>query len=425
MIILGFGDDTLTHVAGLAHKAVKLIKKVLKAEAEAEALQHRTEHLESLSRSVGKVLRYRKKQRGNDEAPPAEKDIIKTIKASLLECRTCLKVICAKLKPYDEQRERGTLDKMSTGFKFIKSEAFIESQEKIINSHLQNLTLMVTLLNNLDHIDENRQRKEQGRYLHEVRTLVEAIVRQVVDEQSSVFQLLETDAEDHRGSPSPDDVDDSENDSESDDGEEIDLKRRCSECWKRGLPLPDTALAIAVKREQSENVRGILAICEEADIRVTDAEEWTLLHYAAHKSDHATLCILLESSVGRAPDFVDAKSKDGQTALMQVAKQADTEKSLELAKELIAHECDIDTEDESDIGRSALYFAIDGPKTPNREKFVELLVGKGAQKATMRDKFPEKASFYPALREETPARERRESTSSITRKLSKTFSRSK
>ena len=425
MIVRWFGDDALTHAAALAHKAVKLIKRVLQAEAEAEALQHRTEHLESLAKSVGKVLRYRRKQRGDAQLPPAEKDIIKTIKGSLTECRTCLKVICDKLKPYEEQKERGTLDKMSTGFKFINSETFIESQEKIISSHLQNLTLLVTLLNNLDHIDDSHQRQEQGRYLREVRTLVEAVVRQVVDEQSSVFRLLEADADDHQGSPSPEDVDGIESDSESDDGSlKIDLESRCPECWKRNLPVPDTPLAIAVKREQSEIVRGILESCEEKDIKITDAEDWTLLHYAAHKSDHATVCVLLESSVGWAPDFIDARSKDGQTALMQIAKQADQEKSLELAKELIAHDCNLDTEDDSNIGRSALYFAIDGPKTPNRERFVDLLVGKGAQKATLSDKFPEKARDYPALREESPGRGRKESTSSITRKLSKAFSRS-
>ncbi|KAJ9605871.1 hypothetical protein H2200_009720 [Cladophialophora chaetospira] len=413
------------HVAALAHKAVKLIKRVLQADVEAEALQHRTEHLESLAKSVGKVLRYRKKQRGDAQPPPAEKDIIKTIKGSLVECRTCLKVICDRLKPYAEQKERGTLDKMSTGFKFVNSQAFIESQEKIISSHLQNLTLLVTLLNNLDHIDDTRQRQEQGRYLREVRTLVEAVVRQVVDEQSSVFRLLEADASEHQGSPSPEDMDDIESDPESDGGSsKIEMERRCPECWKRNLPVPDTPLAIAVKREQSEIVRGILETCEDKDIMITDAEDWTLLHYAAHKADHATVCVLLESSVGWAPDFIDARSKDGQTALMQIAKQADQEKSLELAKELIAHKCNLDAEDDSSIRRSALYFAIDGPKTTNRERFVDYLVERGAQKATLSEKYPEKASDYLALREQSHGREQKESSSSIGRKLSKAFSRS-
>jgi hypothetical protein len=416
----------LTGIAGLARTAVALIKKAVAAEAEAEALQHRTEHLESLAKSVGKVLRYRKKRQGDRNLPSAEIDIIKTIKGSLLECQTCLRFICEKFAPYAEQRKRGTLDKLSKGFKFIRSESFIESQEKIINTHLQSLTLAVTLLNNLDHSEGASQQQQQGQYLREVRSLVEAIVRQVVDEQSSVFDLLGGDAGGQPSSPRFDDIDETEDDFADEQSEhEVDLQNRCPECWKRNLPVPDTALAIAVKREQSESVRGILETCEEEDIMVRDAEDWTLLHFAAHKADLETLCVLLDSSIGRTADFVNAKSKEGQTPLMQIAKQADAEKSLKIAEELIAHGCDIDTEDESEIGRSALYFAVDGPKTSNRERLVDMLIENGARKADMWEKFPEKASFYPALREQSPNRERKESTSStITRKLSKAFSRS-
>jgi hypothetical protein len=61
-------------------------------------------------------------------------------------------------------------------------------------------------------------------------------------------------------------------------------------------------------------------------------------------------------------------------------------------------------------------FTIDGPKTPNREQFVDLLVGKGADKRAIKGKYPEKARDYPA-REETPSSERRERTSSLSRKL--------
>ncbi len=54
-------------------------------------------------------------------------------------------------------------------------------------------------------------------------------------------------------------------------------------------------------------------------------------------------------------------------------------------------------------------------KTPNRRRIVELLVSKDARKASLKENFSEKASFYPALREGPPARERRGSTPSITR----------
>ena len=399
-----------------------MIKKVIKAEAEAQALRHRTEHLGNLAKSVGRVLRYRKKQRGKAEPPPAEKDVLKTIKESLDECQTCLKFICDQLKPYDGESEQGTLDKMSTGFKFVNSQPFITTQLSIINTHLQNLTLSVTLLNNLDSIDSTRQLQEQSRYIREVRTLVQAIVRQVVDEQSSLFELSEVDASDARNNKQAFDDDSSEEDIADERSDvEVDLTRRCSECWRRNLPVPDTALAIAVKRKEAEIVRGILESCEEADITVKDAEDWTLLHYAAHNADHDTLCVLLETSVGRAPEFVDAASKEGQTALMQVAKQADEDQSIEIAKELIAHGCNLDIEDESVIGRSALYFVVDGPKTPNRERFVELLVGKGAKKTTVQDKYAEKAKFYPSLKEDSQNRERK---SSITSRIKRTLSRS-
>jgi hypothetical protein len=98
-------------------------------------------------------------------------------------------------------------------------------------------------------------------------------------------------------------------------------------------------------------------------------------------------------------------------------KKSDTGKSLELAKELIVHGCDLDMDDDGDIGRSASYFHDRRPKTPNREQFVDLLVGKGADKRAIKGKYPEKARDYPA-REERPSSERRERTSSLSRKLS-------
>ena len=426
--------DTMD-IARLAQVAVKLIKKVIRAEAEAQALRHGIEHLGTLAQSVGKVLRHRREQRGKVEPPSAEKDVLKTTKESLVECRTCLKLLCDQLKPYDDGRGRGTLEKMSAGFKFVNSEPFIRSQLSIINTHLQNLTLSVTLLNSLDHIDSTRQLQEQNRYIREVRTLLQAVVRRAGDEQSSLAELYEVDIAEVRDSDQALEDQISEDDTAGEENDaEIDVTRRCEECWKRNLPVPDSPLAIAVKHKEADIVRGILESPEVVDIRIRDAEDWTLLHYAAHNADLETLSALLESSVGRAPEFVNATSKEGQTALMQVAKQADTDQSLELAKVLIDHGCDLDIEDDSDIGnsseegsaigRSALYFIIDGPKTPNRERLVELFVGKGANKTIIQETYPEKAAYYPALREESQKRDRGSSTSSITGRVMRTLSRS-
>ena len=425
-------------LARLAHEAVILIKKVIHAEAEANALRHRTEHLGYLAKSVGKVLKLRKKRQGSVEPPSAEKDVLKSIKDSLVECRTCLKSLCDQLKPYDGVNERGTLENLGVGFKFVNSEPFIKSQLSIINTHLQNLTLSVTLLNSLDHIDSTRQLQDQNRYMREVRTLLLTVVRQAGDEQSSLAELAQesqVDLIDSRDSPQLTEEDSSADDTASEESEaEVDLTKRCKECWKRNLPVPDTPLAIAVKHRQAGVVRGILESSEEVDVKAADAEDWTLLHYAAHNTDLETLSALLECSVGRAPEFVNATSKEGQTALMQVAKQADTDQSLELAKALIDHECDINIEDDSNIGklgdddrivgRSALYFVIDGPKTPNREKLVELLVGKGAKTGPVQQTYPEKAKYYSALQNETPKKPRTSSTGSISNRVRRTLSRS-
>jgi hypothetical protein len=400
-----------------------LIKKVIKAEEEAQALRHRIEHLGRHATNVGRVLRYRQKQRGGKSPPPAEVDVINTIDKSLRQCQECLQFVCRRLKPFETSAQTAR-DKWSRGFKFVNSAKFIEAQLGVVNTHLENLTLSCTLLSNLDSVDASKALAEQNHVLQEVRALLRAVVHRATDEQSTLFQLSESEldlSESHADQLGPsnslgegaDLFEDEHADEES--VAAVQLSRRCSECWRRNLPMPDTELAIAVKHKQAEIARGIIQRCGEDDVTRRDAENWTLLHYAAHNADHQTVLVLLETEAGRASEFVNATSKEGQTALMSVAKQANTsqESILEIAKELIDKGCNIDAEDESVKTRSALYFAIDGPKTTPREHFVELLVGRGANKDRIWETYPEKAELYSALRIEPRKKERTSSTSSV------------
>lgn len=129
---------------------------------------------------------------------------------------------------------------------------------------------------------------------------------------------------------------------------------------------------------------------DEATLQFKGRDEWSLLHYAVHKSGRQMINLLLEL----APDLKDFVDRAGKTALHHCAEFEKLESAMALLDHEQYSESDINAVDS--VSRNALYFAASRPPTAHRESIVKLLLIKGA--IVDESKPPPRMRDYTALR---------------------------
>ena len=321
------------------------------------------------------------KDRQRQERRPDQniKDTIMEIAESLKRCEVCLQVIEAELDPLDVMGTRARPPDFGKRIKWVCSQAFIRSQQNLIDTHLDNLKLDLAILQSLD----------QSATLNAVRALTRALTNNASDQQVNLEHLERPDSD--GDAPSP--VNEPTSDDEDLDEE---LSKHCPGCQRLNMTIPDAPLAMAVKHRQASKVQQLVSGGHDATIR--DPNEWSLLHHSTHLVDVQTTYALLKAL--SSPEFVDARTRDGYTALMHVAGQADTDGSYDIADELIKRGSDVNTKDHSEDRRTALWWAVDGGYSKNRERLVDFLVDHGAIVTPVRNgKLKNQAKKYAILAE--------------------------
>ena len=321
------------------------------------------------------------KDRQRQERRPDQntKDTILEIAESLKRCEVCLQVIEAELDPLDVMGTKARPPDFGKRIKWVCSQDFIRSQQNLIDTHLDNLKLDLAILQSLD----------QSATLTAVRALTRALTNNASDQQVNLEHLERPDSDG--------DVPSAINEPSSDDEDlEPEVSKHCPGCQRLNLTIPDTALAMAVKHRQATKVPKLIS--EGEDPTIKDPNEWSLLHHSTHLVDVQTTCALLEAL--STPEVIDARTRDGYTALMHVAGQADTDGSCEIADELLKRGSQVDLKDHSEDNRTALWWAVDGGYSKNRERLIGILVHNGALVTPVRSgKLANQAKKYAILAE--------------------------
>ena len=373
-----------------AVRTARLIQEVIEARAEADVLHHKTIHLQELTKKIHMVLEIRQAQRTLTPTP-----LLRSIESSLKECGKSVRLLQVKLEPLAVPggRRRGT--GFAHRIEYVCSQNFIRSQESVIGTYIDILTLDFILLQNLD---QSAARRVQIETLAAVQGLALTLGGNATDAQADLFQPTHDETLEITESLEPEtppEQDPGENATAGDrDAPILDFVNVCPECRKRNIIVPEGALAIAVKHRTATHVKDIIK-ADDTDMSVRDAEDWTLLHHAAHAVDLEIVEALLDNPKGRA--LIDDVTQQRQTALMLVAQQVEVSDSLAIARVLINFGCNVNIKDSSDSERCALYFAVDGPKTERREDFVNLLSESGSELAWVRKNLQDKFKRYPDL----------------------------
>ena len=385
--------QTITAAVSLAKLAIQtagLVHQVYRARKDADDLYCKVKHLHTVSKLVSQVLKNRQRS-----YPPAswsedERDVQTSIFESLEECNRCLIMLDQCLLPLQTKASGEGHLRIAGRFNYVFDKPFINRQTELVKTQIDILKVNLDLVNLLDN----------GRILEAVRPvrqLNQEVANHALQQGNRIiadFVPQETqDAIDHEREQSrPGSVSAIDTDSQDHDPH-FSIENGCPECKQRGSPVPDTSLAIAVKYKQPASVRYWIERGE--DVKVLDKDEWTLLHHATHRVDYESVMHLLHTPA--ASELLDAQTRDGQTALMHVASYVETEGSYEIAQAFIQSRCSIDLPDYSEDHRTALYFAVDGSKTDNRQKFVKLLVDNGARVSPLWDKLQRQCKAYEVL----------------------------
>lgn len=374
-----------------AARTARLIQEVIEAQTEADVLHHKTIHLQELTKKIQLVLKIRQAQRTLTPTP-----LLRSIESSLTECAKNVRLLQVKLEPLAVPggRRRGT--SFAHRIAYVCSQNFIRSQESVIGTYIDILTLDFILLQNLD---QSAARRVQTETLAVVQSLALTLGGNAADAQADLLQSthdetleITEDLELEYNDPEQD----PREDANAGDGDApiLDFVNVCPACRERNIIVPEGPLAIAVKHRQATHVKNIIK-ADDADISVRDAEDWTLLHHAAHNVDLEIVEALLHNPKGCA--LIDDVTQQRQTALMLVAQQVEVSDSLAIAQVLIKSGCNVNIKDSSDSERCALYFAMDGPKTERREAFVNLLSRSRSELAWVRKNLQDRFKHYPVL----------------------------
>lgn len=266
---------------------------------------------------------------------------------------------------------------------FVCSAKFITGQKDLIKTHIDNLTIDILLLQSLD----------QTSTLERLKHLDKALVRNASAQRLALDNLGQPESDNEAPEPNRElSGDESET--------ELDLSQRCQKCLLWKTIVPETPLEMAVKHREADRVRDLVPTVKREELTIRDADDWTLLHHATHLVDYATVTHILSRNEALEPQFLNAQAKDGATALVHTAAQADADDSYKIADELVRNNCDVNISDLSDDNRTALWWAVNGAHSKHRERMVDLLVQQGATVTSVRTgNLQEQAKRYPSIEE--------------------------
>jgi hypothetical protein len=334
---------------------------VIQARTDADALHHKTKHLRSLAARIARFLKSREKD--GSIADPTAKATITAIHDSLIECGECLTSIEALLTPLADPGHGDRPADFRQRINFVCNATYIKKQQNLIKTHVDNLQIDLILLQSLD----------QSATLKRLQKLSATLVGTAADQRASLGQLKFPDSTEDI--PLSRSISSSASEADEDEADVPDPPPLpgCPECRRRKSKFPDKTLAIAlaIQHNQPTQVEDLLQVASEDELIATDAEDWTLLHYATHLSSLPSTKAILDHP--SSPNLLHAQTKDGQTPLMFVAAQPEANDSCAIAEQLIKQGCNVDVRDKSEDARTALYHAVDGSHSKLRQEMVELL----------------------------------------------------
>ena len=364
-------------------KAGKLIRKVIQARTDAAVLHHKMKHMRLLAERLARVLQEKER----DKTLKQDRNFQETVAAigeELKQCLVCLQIIEEELDPLDVLGTQHRPPSFGKRIKFVTSQSYIKTQQSAIDAQLAILSLNYDMLRDFG---QSATRNEVRETRNALRDLTRVLTRNASDQQVNVSNLERPESDQDPPSPVNDPTSD-------EDDPEPELTRYCPGCQRLNTIIPDTPLAFAVKHRQAKLIPKLIA--NGHDLTIIDANKWTLLHHAADQLDQPATHHILEAE--SSPDFVDAKTSEGLTALMYVAGQAGINGSYETAAELISKRCDVNLKDDSEDKRTALWFAVNGSAEGQRKRLVDLLVNSGAVTAPILDgSMKEKAKAYSSI----------------------------
>lgn len=150
------------------------------------------------------------------------------------------------------------------------------------------------------------------------------------------------------------------------------------------VSFPNTPLMVAIKGDKHAFVE--LFLLYRPNLNVTDHNNWGLINHATYHNSREALLTLLRNNKARALNLdLDARCDMDWTPLMHLAEKAHRPENVSLAKTLLDYGAEVDTADS--YGYTALYCAITtGAASPQRNKFVQLLLNRGANVDNVRFK---------------------------------------
>jgi hypothetical protein len=332
---------------------------VIQARTDADALHHKTKHLRSLAARIARFLKSREKD--GPIADPTAKATITAIHDSLIECGECLTSIEALLAPLADPGHGDRPADFKQRINFVCNANYIKKQQTLIKTHVDNLQIDLILLQSFD----------QSATLKRLQKLSATLIGTAADQRAGLGQLqLPDSTEDIPLSRS---ISSSASEADEDEADVLDPPpiAGCPVCRRHQSKFQGKTLAIALAIQHNQPTQDLLQEVTKDELCRSDAENWTLLHYATHLSSlPSTSAILSHPS---SPTLLNAQTKDGQTPLMFVAAQPEANDSVAIAELLIQHGCDVDVRDKCEDARTALYHAVDGSHSRLRQDMVELL----------------------------------------------------
>ncbi|EAT85851.1 hypothetical protein HBH56_032340 [Parastagonospora nodorum] len=166
---------------------------------------------------------------------------------------------------------------------------------------------------------------------------------------------------------------------------------------------PNTPLLLATKENQSAFVELFLA--HGSNLNVADDNHRGLVHHATwHNSSEALLALLKNNKALALNLDLDARCDMDWTPLMHLAENAHWPENVHLAHTLLEYGAEVDAVDK--CGNSALYYAVTiGAASPQRNKFVQELVDRGANVDAVRSKVTKRTvNKFVALKQQASPR---------------------
>lgn len=376
--------------------------------------------MHDVNKNVAIILKSRQQRSLHTPPPMIQNDLEKRIHNSVIACETCLKTMKKRLQPLSGHTEQTLRKRIPDSVAYLFARDEIALQERIIDKHVDGISLSLTLLHCVDQAAT-----------HE---LVQTLVRLLNTNSSALNNLpkggtfasddptANTTIEQQSDNISTDDsLSPSHKDAETED---LDLPTTPDDQAKLLQPAAKPIM-IAVKENQLAEVKALIRNSKDStSLYVEDVEGWTVLHHAVRNKAPEILELLLDAGLAKDRDMINRISKQGHTALMGVAKHSDHAEAAQMAMLLIDSGCcDVNIKDKTD--RTALCFAIEDPPSYNSEKFARLLVDRGhADVMIVHKNMPKQVAKYRYLEQQVRSQQtnQRDNSEPFMRRLSRALS---